>query len=306
MQSALSPAGHEAETIADLLWILVAAAVVLWVLLNGLFFYVTRIHPRPLSRRLAQALIIGGGLVFPTVALALLLTFTLPMMPELRAQGDGLTIRVRGEQWWWRVEYRPARGGAPVVAANEVRLPVGMRTEFLLDADQVIHSFWIPSLAGKMDMFPGRQTRLVIEPTRTGTFRGQCAEFCGTSHALMAFTAVVMEPEAFEAWLAAEAGPAAEPVDRLARRGRGIFMAQGCGACHTIRGTPATGDVGPDLTHFGNRHSLGAGILPPTAEALTRWIAHTEAVKPKVSMPAYDGLDPAELEALAHYLVGLE
>ena len=306
MQSALDPAGRDARVIADLFWFMLPAAIILWLLVNGLFFYVTRLQPKKLSRRLAEALVIGGGIVFPTLALAGLLGYGLSIMPDQRAPGDGLTIRVTGEQWWWRVEYWPEGADQPVVSANEIRLPVNERTEIKLDADEVIHSFWIPSLAGKMDMFPGRQTRLALEPEAVGTYRGQCAEFCGASHALMAFQAVVMEPDAFDAWLENERDTAKEPEDDLAARGKEVFLAQGCGACHAVRGTPATSRVGPDLTHVGGRTTLGAGILPPDAEAFSEWIRHTGSIKPEVEMPSYAHLTDDDLGALSHYLESLK
>ncbi len=304
-QSVLDTAGREAEQLAGLFWVLLAGAVLLWLLLNGLFFYTTRLNPRPLSRRLAEGLIFGGGVAFPTVVLAAVLGYGLSIMPEQRAPGTGLTVRVTAEQWWWRVEYLPEDGSAAITSANEIRLPLDARTEIELGADRVIHSFWIPALAGKTDMFPGRQTRMALEPTEAGTFRGQCAEFCGASHALMAFQAVVMPPDDFAAWLAHERGPAVEPVDARAERGREVFMAEGCGACHAIRGTVASGKLGPDLTHVGSRQSLGAGILPPTTEAFARWIGHTEAIKPEVAMPSYATLGDDDLSDLAHYLKGL-
>ena len=307
-QSALAPAGREAAQLATLFWFMLAGAVVLWVLVNGLFLYVTRLNPRPLSRRLAESVIIGGGIVFPFVVLAALLGYGLSIMPMQREPGSGLTLHVTGEQWWWRVEYR--LDGEPaaraVVAANEVRLPVGRRTEIRLDSAEVIHSFWIPALAGKTDMFPGRETRMALEPDRTGVFRGQCAEFCGTSHGLMAFEAVVMEADAFDAWLERERGEASPPADALSRRGQAVFLAEGCGACHAVRGTPASGGYGPDLTHVGGRESLGAGVLSPEPDSFARWIAHTDVVKPDVDMPSYGHLAEDDLEALASYLAGLE
>lgn len=304
-QSVLDPAGREAATLADLFWVMLTGAVVLWALVNGLFVYVTRIEPRPLSRRLAEALIIGGGVVLPTILLAILLAYGLSIMPSQRAFGEGLTVRVTGEQWWWRVEYLPDGSSQPIVSANELRLPKGQRTEVELAADNVIHSFWVPGLAGKMDMFPGRRTRLALEPTTAGTLRGQCAEFCGTAHALMAFQAVVLEPADFAAWLEREAGPAAPPADAAAERGRDIFLAEGCGACHAVRGTPAAGEVGPDLTHVGSRLTLAAGILPNTPDAFAEWLTHTSTIKPGVAMPDYDHLTPAELADLALFLDGL-
>jgi cytochrome c oxidase subunit 2 len=193
-----------------------------------------------------------------------------------------------------------------VVLANEIRLPLGAPVQFRLESPDVIHSFWIPSLAGKIDMIPGRVTRLAVTPTKTGVFRGACAEYCGTSHALMSFYVVVDEQEAFERWLAGQQAPAAPPVGPDAARGQELFFANGCGACHMIRGTPARGVVGPDLTHIGSRVSIGAGILPNNAETLMRWIARTDHVKPAVIMPAFGMLPQKDLQALARYLEGLK
>lgn len=305
--SVLDPAGREAEQIAKLAWVLFFAAAVLWTAMMGLFYYFTKHHPHPLSRRWAEALIIGGGGVLPVVALSALLVWTLPLMPDQRVTGDdGLTIRVTGTQWWWRVEYLVEGREQPIVSANEIRLPVGQRTEIVLEAERVIHSFWVPALAGKTDMIPGRTNRMALEPTRTGIFRGVCAEFCGESHALMAFQAVVMEEDAFRAWLEKEAGDAAAPASPEARRGRELFLSQGCGACHTIRGTPAQADVGPDLTHVGSRKSLGAGSFDLTVETLAQWTSHAKAMKPGARMPAFTFLSTDELNAIATYLEGLE
>jgi cytochrome c oxidase subunit 2 len=157
-----------------------------------------------------------------------------------------------------------------------------------------------------MDMIPGRVTRLVVEPTRTGVFRGACAEYCGISHALMAFSVVVMERDAFARWLARQAEPAAAAGDSLAARGQQLFLTSGCGACHTIRGTPARGVVGPDLTHVGGRLGLGAGILPRAPSAFVRWIARPGEVKPGVHMPAFGMLPAEDVRALAAYLGELE
>jgi cytochrome c oxidase subunit 2 len=195
--------------------------------------------------------------------------------------------------------------GGTVETANELRLPVGARVELQLSSPDVIHSFWVPSIAGKMDMIPGRLTRLALEPTQTGVFRGACAEYCGASHALMAFVVVVVEPGEFEAWLAAQALAAASPADPLAARGQQAFVAHGCTACHTIRGTEAAGAIGPDLTHVGSRLQIGAATLPNVPEALMRWIAQTDRIKPGVHMPAFRTLGPDDLSALAAYLLSL-
>ena len=305
-QSILDPAGRDAEVLANLFWIMLAGAIVLWLLLNGLIVFVTRIAPRPMSPRKAEALIIGGGIVLPTVLLAALLAYALAEMPNQRAQGQGLTVRVTGHQFWWRVEYWPDGAEAPVTSANEVRLPTGQRSEVVLNAERVIHSFWIPALGGKTDMIPGRETRMSLEPTTPGQYRGQCTEFCGESHAFMAFGAVVMAPDEFDDWLRAEAEPARPPTTPEATRGAELFLSEGCGGCHAVRGTLANGQIGPDLTHLASRVSLAAGILPMTDEALRDWIRDPAEFKPGAEMPGYGHLPEEDLSALARYLGGLK
>lgn len=307
-QSALNSAGSGAAETAELFWIMMTGAAVIWILVIGIAVYATRTKPPAHGVRAGQTLIIGGGIMFPVIVLAALLTKGLAMMPGMHAPGSGLRIEVVGEQWWWRVRYWPAGATTPIESANEVRLPVGERTEFTLVADDVIHSFWMPSLAGKRDMIPGRVNRLVIEPTTVGTFRGQCAEFCGTSHALMALSAVVMEADVFAQWLDAEAGPAstAPLAAEGESEGLSLFLTYGCGACHTIRGTPARGKVGPDLTHVGGRKTIGAGVLPTIAEAFAHWIANTESIKPGSRMPSFGMAPEEDIAAIARYLEGLK
>jgi cytochrome c oxidase subunit 2 len=308
-QSALAPAGRGAERIADLFWWMSAGAGLIWLAVVGLAIYTIHLEHEPHSLKGAKLLILGGGVILPTVVLAGLLAYSLPLLPALLAPAPegSLKIAVSGEQWWWRVRYLPpGDNGGAIELANEIRLPVGERVEFQLESADVIHSFWIPSLGGKIDMIPGRRTRLILEPTRTGVFRGACAEYCGTSHALMNFDVVVLEKEEFARWLEHQRRPAQAPTAPLAARGHDLFLANGCGACHTIGGTAAVGRVGPDLTHVGSRLSLGAGILPNEPNDFLGWITHTDAVKPEVLMPSFGMLPPEELRALAAYLDGLE
>jgi cytochrome c oxidase subunit 2 len=306
-QSTLAPAGVEAERVARLFWVMLVGAVVVWVAVIGVALYATRAAAERHGPRATRWLIIGGGVVTPTLVLGALLIYGLTLMPALRAPAasGAVQVHVSGEQWWWRVRYLPA-GGEAVELANEIRIPVGQRTQFRLTSPDVIHSFWIPSLAGKVDMIPGRETTLVIEPNRTGVFRGACAEFCGASHAYMEFVVVVMEPDAFAAWLRHQAMPAAPPRLPVTQRGQQAFAANGCGACHSVRGTPADGVLGPDLTHVGSRLSLAAGALPNTPPAFRRWIARTHAVKPDVLMPPFGMLPADEVDALAAYLESLQ
>jgi cytochrome c oxidase subunit 2 len=304
IQSALAPAGVESARMAALFWWMAGGALLIWIAVIALALYCAAPDRRKPDARL---LIVGGGVVVPVVVLGALLIYGLTMLPPLvaRAPAGALQVAVLGEQWWWRVRY--LRDGLDAIElANELRLPVGERVQLRLDSDNVIHSFWVPSLGGKMDMIPGRTTYLSLQPTQTGVFRGVCAEYCGASHAQMAFYVEVMERAAFERWLAHQATAAPPPDGDLAARGAALFLANGCAACHRIAGTPAAGRIGPDLTHVAGRHSLAAGVLPSTAEALRRWLADTSRIKPGVHMPAFGMLPEGELQALAAYLTTLE
>jgi cytochrome c oxidase subunit 2 len=302
-QSALMPAGRDAEDIAELFAVMTIGASIVWAAVVAIAIYTIRVRGSH-SPRTARLLIIGGGVAAPTVVLGALIAYGMPLVPTLLSvEADRVGIHITAKQWWWRVQYSTPDG--LVETANEIRLPVGERVGLQLASPDVIHSFWVPSLAGKMDMIPGRVTRLALEPTRTGVFRGICAEYCGASHALMAFSVVVMEPEAFRAWLEAERRPATSPADALARRGEAAFIANGCTACHTIRGTSAAGVIGPDLTHVGSRSRIAADTLPNDRASLVRWMSETDRVKPGVHMPPFRTLGADDLSALAAYLGGL-
>jgi cytochrome c oxidase subunit II len=309
-QSALVTAGRDAEQIANLFSVMTIGAVIVWLAVVIIAIYTLRAgEPRvgkPHDTRTASVLIVGGGVVAPTVVLGALIAYGMPLVPAILTAGSesGYPIVVTAKQWWWRIQYRAPNG--LIESANELRLPVGERVELQLMSPDVIHSFWVPSIAGKMDMIPGRVTRLALEPTRTGTFRGTCAEYCGASHALMAFTVVVMERDAFRAWLEAQARPARPPGNALAQRGEAAFIASGCTACHSIRGTGAVGLIGPDLTHVASRSRIAAGTLPNDRDALVRWIRQPDRIKPGVHMPAFRALGADDLSALAAYLDSLQ
>lgn len=304
-QSALAPAGQDAAELFQLFLVMLAGAAVIWALLIGAATVAVLGRPGRHAWRTANILIIGGGIVFPTVGLAALLVVGLQALPDGSGDDTRLRVHVEGEQFWWRVTYE--RDGERVVSANEIHLPAGEPVVFELTTADVIHSFWIPSLGGKLDMIPGRTNRLVLTPTTPGVYRGACAELCGTAHTLMAFAVVVHEPAAFDAWLASEAAPAAvTPEDATAEAGRRLFLASGCGACHRIRGIVELGTVGPDLTHFGRRRTLGAGTAENTTEAVARWIFDPRAMKPGVGMPGYAMLDDTDIHAIARFLGTLQ
>lgn len=303
---ALDPAGREAARIAELFWWMTGGSGVVWLVVVALVVHATYVRRAPVERTRSRRLVVIGGVIVPIAVLTALLVYGLAMLPPLLAAAPegALRVHVVGEQWWWRVTYA-GPGGEPVELANELWLPVGRPAELRLETRDVIHSLWIPALAGKMDMIPGRRTRLLLHPTRTGTFRGVCAEYCGASHAWMLFTVRVVEEVELARWLDGQARPAAEPAEPLAARGRDLFLANGCGACHTVRGTVAAGRVGPDLTHVGGRHTLAAGRLANEADALRSWIARPGALKPGARMPHFGMLPPEDLVPLAAWLEAL-
>jgi len=307
VQSALDPAGPQAAAIDRIGWIMMGGGAAIFVLVLALTAWAI-LAPEARRGWLGKPEIVTwGGIAFPAVTLAALLLYGLALAADIvRAPGaQPLRIEVIGERWWWRVHYLADDGGAAVVSANEIRVPVGRPVEFILKSPNVIHSFWAPALGGKLDMIPGRENRVVLEADRPGIFRGQCAEFCGEQHALMAFAIVALELEDFDRWLTAEREPAASPESAEALRGREVFAAFGCGACHAVAGTDAAGIVGPDLTHVGSRLTLGAGTLSNNPRNMIRWIAESQAVKPDNLMPAYAMLGADDRAALAAYMESL-
>lgn len=310
----LRTAGAHAGALAGLgLWLcglmlLITAAMTVLLLWGALRRRGTLAERLPLDADGGKGWILIGGVLLPACVLTALLIATLVTLRQL---GDGdepveLELRVTAQRWWWKAEYLAGDGGpAPFVVANEIHVPVGKRVGIRLVAADVIHSFWVPQLHGKLDMIPGQENYLVLEAERPGIYPGQCAEFCGGQHAHMHFLVVAQEPEAFAAWAARQRQPAMEPATAELRRGRAAFE-QACSECHTVRGTAADGDKAPDLTHIGSRRMLGAGILPNDRGHLQGWIADAQAIKPGIEMPVLDRFDGATLNALAAYLESLQ
>lgn len=297
-QSALAPFGAEAAEVRTISWVLLIGAAVLYLAVAMLAVLAFRAREGALSHRGGMRLVLWAGAVLPTLILGALLVYALPAMRTAPTRADDLRITVTGEQFWWRMAYRPPGGGA-VTGANELRLPVGRTVVLELRAEDVLHSLWVPGLAGKMDMIPGRTNRLVVRADKPGRYRGVCAEFCGLSHALMAFDVVAMPAPDFDRWLAGQGMPARRGDDRA-------FAANGCGGCHAVRGTAHRGTIGPDLTHFASRATLAAGILPRDAANIARFVRDAPAVKPGARMPAYPQLSPGELAEITRYLEGLQ
>lgn len=313
-QSALQPAGPQAGHIHEL-WLLffwVCTAVYVLVI-AALALAVLKHHPAPdtqdlpegARRRVVRIVSVAAG--GTTLILAWFMAATLAAedrMGRIRTD-DPLTIRVTGRQWWWDVHYENPAPHLTLRTANEIHIPVGRPVLLRLHSTDVVHSFWVPSLNGKRDLIPGRENQLWLQADRPGVFEGQCAEFCGHQHAHMRLLVVAQPPDEFEAWLADQRAPAAEPGDEHARRGREVFLTATCVMCHTVRGTPAMSRVGPDLTHLASRRTLAAGTIPNNRGHLAGWVLDPQSVKPGSRMPAQT-FEPADFHALLHYLESLK
>lgn len=306
--SIMNPGGPAAAAIARLGWIVFALGgavylAVVVVLLVALFR--RRNHDWQEEREAGEGrnIIIFGGIVFPAVILVIVYGLTLNTMAALRtpAIANDLVIEVIGHQFWWEVRY-PNQN---FTTANEIHLPLGQPVSVKLISEDVIHSFWVPELHGKLDLVPGHVNSFWLQADQPGEYWGECAEFCGVQHAKMQLV-VVAEPESeFLAWIEQQQQPAREPVDPLAQEGRQIFLSSTCVYCHTIEGTHATGALGPDLTHLASRRTLAAGALDNNVGQLAGWIIDPQHVKPGNLMPPSD-LSSVELQALLAYLATLE
>jgi cytochrome c oxidase subunit 2 len=301
----MAPAGPHAGGVATLSWVMFIGGSLIFILVMALTAFASLSDPQHANWLGRRVIIIGGGMIFPIVTLSALLMYGLLLSRGLGMPGaPALRIEVVGEQFWWRVNYLDAAGSPHLTTANEIRIPTGFPIEFVLKSNDVIHSFWVPSLAGKLDMIPGRENSYRFGAERPGIYRGQCAEYCGAQHALMAFYVVAMERSEFDSWYAEQSLPTPEPTNALRVRGKTLFLQNGCGACHTIRGTTAVGLIGPDLTHLGSRLSLAAGTFPNNQGTLAGWIASAQHLKPGNAMPSFGNLRGDELRAIAAYLGG--
>jgi len=308
-QSSVHPASHASQEISHLWWMMMIAgwigfALVVFLLTLGWWRRNRANLPFGGGDRAATAWIVGLGVGVPIVLLSALFVwadvFVINSTAAPREGSTRLTVDVIGHDWWWEARY-PASG---VVTANEIHIPVGTRVAAVVTTGDVIHSFWVPELNRKIDMIPGRRSEILLDAEHAGVFRGQCAEFCGLQHAHMSFLVYADPPDRFRAWLKAQQRPSAAPASALARRGKDVFLSASCADCHTIRGTSADGEVGPDLTHLASRSTLAANTIPNTPSELSDWIRDPQHVKPGNRMPAL-GLSPDALKAVVAYLDSL-
>jgi len=320
--SIFSPASPEAHSIVNLSLLSFAVAMLIFVIVEGVLFYAVwrfRHRRQPKDREPPQVYgshpIEIAWTAAPTMIVFFLVLVCARTLWEVKAappaahdDSSVLEVTVIGRQWWWEYQYKRYDGRTlNFITANELHIPAGddssaRPTRLTLQSADVCHSFWIPRLAGKMDVIPGVTNELWLQTRETGTFLGQCAEYCGTQHAHMLLRVVVDTPEDFERWLEEQAKPAAE--DPAVAEGRAAFLAESCVNCHRVRGTPAAGNYAPDLTHLMSRQTLASGMVPLDAQSLQRWLHDPQEIKPGVLMPAF-GLSPEKEELILRYLLTL-
>ncbi len=304
--SALDPEGPAAESISELWWLMLSLGVAVFLLvavLLGFGLFRPRSDDDDESETeqedagRTRRWVIGGGVVLPVVVIGVVLVATVgTMLTVSRAAPQGArAIEVVGHQWWWEVRY--AEG---VTTANELHLPVGEPVSVRVRSADVIHSLWVPELAGKMDALPDKVNTLVLQAEEPGVYRSECAEFCGLQHRHMKLVVTAEPAEQFRSWLSRQQLPAAEPATAGARRGREVFLRSGCASCHTVRGVTVAMSKAPDLTHIANRPILGAGALENTAEDLAAWVRDPHASKEGVLMPKPQLTDEQLRDLLAY------
>jgi cytochrome c oxidase subunit 2 len=291
---ALDPKGPAAASRETLFLAALAVAVAVIVLVTWLTVRAAR-SEHALGER-ADRFVLLGGLVMPTVVLMAFMGYSFSVLADV-PDGDRLRIELVGHQYWWEVRY-PDTG---LVTANEIHVPTGRPVEFVVTTDDVNHSVWIPELGPKIDMIPGRVNEVVLQADEPGSYLGHCAEFCGLQHAKMKFHVVAEEPDRFEAWLAAEA----EPARFSSAAAQQAFTENSCAACHTVRGTDAAGEIGPDLTHFASREFFGAGVVPTTRDNLLEFVPAYQSLKHGALMPDLPQA-AGDLELLVDTLLELE
>lgn len=250
---------------------------------------------------------VAGATVASATLLVVLLSadiFTDRALSRVPAS-DAVQIELTAQQWWWEARYLDAQGRPAFAVSSELHVPVGKPVAVTLKSADVIHTFWLPSLHGKRDMLPGRSTQIVLQADKAGTYRGECAEFCGLQHALMAFSVSAEPAQAYAQWRAEQAATATPARGAEALRGEQVFMASNCAQCHTVRGTAAAGTLGPDLTHVASRTLLAAGTVPNSPATLAAWVVNPQSLKAGSTMPA-SPLAADDVRALVAYLGGLK
>jgi cytochrome c oxidase subunit II len=310
--SILDPHGTDANSAASLAWLMFAISGVVLIIVSLLLWMTfRRSRLEPLGhqdlyandRSLLRNVVLGGAAA-PMVVLLIIMGLAIGIenTASAKAAGGDTDIEVIGHQWWWEVHYP----GRDFYTANEMHIPAGQTVTIHVTSADVIHSFWVPELHGKMDLIPGQTNTFTIKTDQAGVYRGQCAEFCGTQHAHMAFLVIAQSAGDYNAWLKEQTQPGVEPkVGSLEQQGQQAFLGSACVYCHTIRGTNASGRVGPDLTHLASRQTIASGILPNNPGNLAGWMINSQSIKPGNHMPPMN-LNGDQVQALLAYLATLK
>ncbi len=309
-QNTLDPHGGPARSITDLWWGMLAAATVVFLGAVGMLVWSWRRRHKegvPLlgeSEDFNRGAVVAFGIAIPVACVVVVFAFAnFDVIQKTEAPARGattMTVEAIGHQWFWEFRYP----GSNAVTADEMHIPVGTRVRLVAKTADVIHSFWVPELNRKIDTIPGHPNAIELYADSPGRYRGQCAEFCGVQHAHMAFYVYADPPQKFRAWLARESSGAREPATANERAGRQVFLDNACADCHTIRGTPADGRIGPDLTHLASRSTLAGLVIPNRKGYLGGWILDPQHIKPGVKMPGLE-LDPGDVPKLLDYLESL-
>jgi cytochrome c oxidase subunit II len=320
IQNAINPAGPQANNLSRLWWLMFTVCSIVFVLVMIALLLSLRKRtgeslsalppviepPREEERRRWTVVLSAITVTVIILFVFLIASFSIgrSMSAEL-AHKNGLAIEVTGHQWWWEVRYQDVDASNIFWTANEIHIPVGVPVTFSLQATDVIHSFWVPNLAGKKDLIPGKINTIWLQADKPGVYRGQCAEYCGMQHARMALWVVAEPQEQFNAWRQNQTQASVPPATDSQKRGQRIFFSATCVMCHTINGTPAGSNIGPNLTHVGSRNTIAAATVSNTREHLVQWIRDSQSFKPGNRMPPIN-LSDADLQALVDYLQSLK
>lgn len=318
VQSTFNTHGSAADRIAPLSWLMTILFLVIIVIMWGLLWWAavrrkgTLEEHAPIDIGGGQGWIAIGGLAIPLVVLCVLFVLGLrllasfPIHDPMNQHAIKPDIVVIGHQWWWEVHYVNRPLDEQFTTANEIHIPVNKPVMFELRSQDVIHSFWVPSLHGKVDLIPGHPNYVQIQASNPGNYTGECAVYCGEQHAHMRLLVVAQTPDAYQAWEDGQVKPAAPPQSAAAQAGEQIFLGGPCAMCHQIRGTPAGGHVAPDLTHLASRQFIGADSFPNNVAYLEAWATHAQSLKPGCKMPDLTQFSGVQLQELVAYLQQLK
>lgn len=319
IHNAINPAGPYAGSINRLWWwfFITCSIVYVSVMIALLLALRSRarvselatpiLEPPPAEERRRRNVVISAVTLTVVILFVLLILNYLTGRSLTAEQGNksGLNVDVVGHQWWWEVRYNDVDASNIFTTANEIHIPVGVPVLFNLQATDVIHSFWVPNLAGKKDLIPGKINGIWLQADKPGVYRGQCAEYCGMQHAKMAFWVVAESQEQFNAWRQNQTQTSVQPMTDSQKRGQQVFLSSTCVMCHAINGTPAGSNIGPNLTHVASRQMIAAATLTNTRDHMAQWIKDPQSVKPGTRMPQ-NNLSEADLQALLDYLQSLK